>query len=74
MELERYSRVKLAERWGVSPRTIDRMRIDGRLPWLDLSGGKGARPIVRFKLSDILAYEEKFRQAPCDLTPDRGPR
>jgi hypothetical protein len=67
MEIQQLSRVALAQRWGVSPRTIDRMRADGRLPWIDLTGGRGARPIVRFKLDDILAYEERFRQCPADL-------
>jgi hypothetical protein len=67
MELQRLSRDQLAERWGISPRTVDRMRMDGRIPWLDLSGGKGNRPLVRFKLDDILAYEERFRQCPADL-------
>ncbi len=72
METQRLSRNQLAKRWGVSPRTIDRMRMDGRIAWLDLTGGKGARPLVRFRLADIEAYEEKFRQ--CQTEPGNGGR
>lgn len=50
------------------------MRMDGRIAWLDLTGGKGSRPIVRFKLDDILSYEERFRQCPADHAVEGGRR
>ena len=59
----------LSKRWGTSPRTIDRMRTNGLLPWVDLSGGVGKKPIVRFKLEDIAAHEEKFRLDPLGILP-----
>jgi hypothetical protein len=52
-----FTREQLARRWSVSVRTIDRLRQRGQLPWIDLSGGTGARPVVRFKLSEIEDYE-----------------
>jgi len=58
------SRVELARRWGTSKRTVDRKREMGLLPWLDLSQGRGGRPQVRFRLEDILAFEEKARLCP----------
>jgi hypothetical protein len=63
------SRKDLASRWTVSVRTIDRLRKDGRLPWVDLSGGAGARPIVRFRLRDVEDYEAHVRQFP--FRPER---
>lgn len=42
------TRRTLAERWGVSPQTVDRLRQAGKLPWLDLSAGQGRKPLVRF--------------------------
>ncbi len=62
------SRQGLAGRWGVSVRTVDRLRKDGRLPWVDLSGGAGARPIVRFRLCDVEHYEERVRQFPLKIS------
>lgn len=62
------SKSELSERWGTSPRTIDRMRVNGILPWIDLSAGLGKKPIVRFKLEDIEHYENKFRMDPLNTT------
>ncbi len=53
------TREGLANRWEVSRRTIDRKRKLGLLPWVDLSGGIGARPQVRFRLKDIERYEQQ---------------
>jgi hypothetical protein len=58
------SREALALRWGTSTRTVDRLRQAGKLPWIDIAGGRGARPLVRFALDDIEAYERSMRQAP----------
>ena len=63
------TRNKLAERWDTSGRTVDRIKASGQLPWIDLSGGKGKKPIVRFRLEDIEAYEQKFRMAPLENMP-----
>ena len=53
----------VATRWGVSPRTIDRLRQAGKLPWIDISGRRGERPIVRFALLDVEQYEQRMRQS-----------
>ena len=63
------TKTDLSNRWGTSQRTIDRMRSTGLLPWVDLSGGLGKKPIVRFKLEDIAAYEGKFRLDPLGILP-----
>ena len=60
------SRKELGERWNVQPKTIDRMRQRGLLPWLDLSGGKGGKTLVRFKIGDVEAYETRNRLAPFE--------
>jgi hypothetical protein len=66
------SRQKLAERWGCSCRTIDRLRVNGLIPWVDLVAGRGNKPLVRFRLEDVQAYEQRFRQCPSDPAADRG--
>jgi len=54
---EFFTRKEVADRWGCTPRTVDRRRRAGVLPWVDLAGGRGARPMVRFKIEDIKEYE-----------------
>jgi hypothetical protein len=63
--MEFLSREKLAKRWEVSVRTVDRLRLGGKLPWFDVAGGSGRKPIVRFRIQDVVAYEDRFRQFPC---------
>jgi hypothetical protein len=60
------SRAELAQRWGVTSKTVDRLRKTGRLPWLDLTNGQGGKPLVRFREGDILAYEALTRLAPFE--------
>jgi hypothetical protein len=55
------TREAVATRWSVSTRTVDRRRLDGSLPWVDLNGGRCRKPIVRFLLKDIEDYEQKAR-------------
>jgi predicted site-specific integrase-resolvase len=44
---------ELAERWRISPRTLERWRIDGKGPlWIKLPGR------VIYRLEDVLAYEQ----------------
>lgn len=61
------SRQQLAARWACSCRTVDRLRVHGLIPWVDLVAGRGNKPLVRFKLQDVLDYEQRFRQCPADL-------
>ncbi|MBM4327358.1 MAG: DNA-binding protein [Deltaproteobacteria bacterium] len=61
MDATLLDRNQLAERWCVSVRTVDRARQDGRLPWIDLARGRGARPCVRFRLDDVERYEAECR-------------
>lgn len=58
------TREAVAARWSVSVRTVDRLRQDGYLPWADLRCGRGAKPVVRFLLSDVEQYEQKARMNP----------
>jgi hypothetical protein len=60
------TRHNLATRWGTSVRTIDRIRQEGSLPWVDISAGRGARPLVRFRLSDVESYESAMTQKALD--------
>lgn len=53
------TRKGLANRWKTTPRTIDRRRTLGLLPWVDLARGTGKRPQIRFRLEDIEEYERK---------------
>ena len=55
---EHFTRKKLAGRYDVSVRTIDRWRKQGLIGWLDLSGGRGQRPTVRFTLEAVLEFEQ----------------
>ena len=55
------TREDVRKRWGVGLRTIDRLRLCGKLSWVDVSAGRGARPIVRFRMADILQFEAEMR-------------
>jgi hypothetical protein len=66
------SRQKLAARWGCSVRTVDRLRVNGLIPWLDLVAGRGNKPLVRFRLQDVLDYEERFRQCADECAGNTG--
>ncbi|MEJ5328752.1 MAG: hypothetical protein WHT07_01190 [Desulfobaccales bacterium] len=61
--MELLTRKDLAKRWRTTVRTIDRRRIEGLLPWIDLTAGKGRKPQVRFRIEDVEAYEAAFLQA-----------
>lgn len=63
------TRSELAKRWKVCVRTIDRKRELGELPWVDVAQGRGARPCVRFKLSDIEALENRMAKRPVAEEP-----
>jgi len=59
MENARYLNVKLlARRWGISPRTLDRWRREGRGPMFVKMGGR-----VSYRLDDIEAFEASRRRA-----------
>jgi hypothetical protein len=58
------TRRELAKRWKTTPRTIDRRRALGLLPWVDLARGMGNRPQVRFRLDDVEEYERRARLCP----------
>jgi hypothetical protein len=60
--MELLTRHELAKRWKTHTRTIDRKRQAGEIPWIDLSGGRGCRPIVRFRLDDVQQFEKQVRQ------------
>jgi hypothetical protein len=55
------TRQDLAKRWQTTPRTIDRRRVMGLLPWIDLAKGTGKRPQIRFRLEDVENYERQAR-------------
>ena len=58
------TRNNLAKRWDTTPRTIDRRRALGLLPWVDLARGTGKRPQIRFRLEDVEEYERHARLCP----------
>jgi hypothetical protein len=61
---------QLAERWGTSGRTINRLKSEGALPWTDLSLGRRKKPIVRFLLDEIRRLEQmNMRPQPATTTP-----
>jgi len=62
MTSEILSRHDLSRRWAVSLRTIDRLRGAGKLAWVDIAAGRGARPLVRFALNDVLEFEARQRE------------
>ncbi len=64
------SRTGLAARWHVSVKTIDRLREADKLPWVDLSAGHGPRPLVRFKIEDVEAFEQTMRRCPAEKGDD----
>lgn len=74
MAYETLSKRDLAQRWKTSIRTVDRLRRDGKLPWIDMAAGRGVRPLVRFALADIEQFELRFRQCPKELAADGGRR
>ena len=57
-----FTRKTLAKRWGTSERTVDRKRKLGLIPWIDIAGGQGKRPLVRFRMQDIEEYETRMMQ------------
>jgi hypothetical protein len=57
------SRRELAERWKVSHKTIDRLRFAGKLSWVNLASHSGKKPLVRFKVEDVEAFERAMRCA-----------
>lgn len=60
METEQFLTGKdVAKRWGVHPQTVNRRRKQGLLNWINLNAGISERPIVRFRLSDIIEFEKK---------------
>lgn len=54
------TRLDLAKRWQTSTRTVDRKRQLGLFPWIDIAGGCGKRPLVRFRLEDVENYEVRM--------------
>jgi len=52
-------RKQLSERWNCSTRKIDRLRSFGLLDWIDISGGIGSRPTVRFHIDAIQEFENQ---------------
>jgi len=60
------TRNDLRQRWSVGLRMVDRLRKSGKLPWIDVSGGRGSRPTVRFRLHDIETFEAAMRSGNAD--------
>lgn len=49
----------LAERWRISPRTLERWRCEGKGPdWISLPGR------VVYRIEDVLAYEDERLRTP----------
>ena len=54
MTQEHLTQAALAERWQLSPRTLERWRWIGRGPQFMKVGGQ-----VRYRIADVLAYEQR---------------
>ena len=62
MEKSILSTRELAERWGISPRTLERWRWSGKGPYFVKIGGH-----VAYRFSDIEQYEsERLRRSTSD--------
>jgi predicted site-specific integrase-resolvase len=58
------NQAQLAERWGVSPRTLERWRWRGQWPRFLKLGGR-----VAYRLSDIELFEQKrLRESTSDVS------
>ncbi|MGO9116831.1 MAG: helix-turn-helix domain-containing protein [Desulfomonilaceae bacterium] len=67
MDAQSLSRRELATRWGISVKTVDRLRETGQLPWIDLSTSP-RKPLVRFPLAEIERFERERRgHRPADM-------
>lgn len=49
----------VAKRWGCSRKTPGRRWKEGKLPWIDIAGKNAKKPMPRFRLADVISYEEK---------------
>ncbi len=48
---------EVAEWLQVSRRTLIRWRQLGQGPkWIDISGGRGRKPMIRYRMSDVLEF------------------
>jgi hypothetical protein len=61
MESVVLNRQELCRRWKISLRTLDRLREDGKLSWINIGAGRTKRGIVRFRLRDIIEFEQQQR-------------
>ena len=50
---------QLAARWGITPETVQRYRYDGDGPRYYIIGS-----VIRFAISDVLAFEKKCKRDP----------
>ena len=57
-----FTRSELAERWACSTKTIDRLKRMGRLAWINISGRRGRRALIRFPLNGIEKFEQTTEQ------------
>lgn len=61
---------ELGERWGMNPNSLENMRNQDRGP-IFIKLGLGASAPVRYRLSDIVAFEKKSERGKnADKSPD----
>jgi hypothetical protein len=60
----RLTRKQLSARWECSQRTVDRTLRNGELPYLDLRLGRSKKPLIRFRLEDVLEFERQAQVGP----------
>ena len=66
MEQNFLTQTDLAQRWGISPRTLERWRWAGEgLRFVKIGG------LVRYRLDDVEAYEAS-QEIPKDIEPKEG--
>ena len=62
MAIQHFNQVELSRRWRLSPRTLERWRLQGTGPQYLKVGGR-----VVYRLKDIEAYEAEQVQATCTV-------
>lgn len=63
----------LVERWGVSKDTVLEHIHKSSLPYWDAGTGRGRRPLYRFRLADIEAWEAARRRVLTPPTTAKAP-
>lgn len=65
MSIKHFDQRELAERWGISPKTLERWRWLGQGPKFLKLGGR-----IAYRLTDIEAYEQQQLRSCTSMNPE----